>query len=142
MFHRLKIFLPFLLIISGCTSDGKMHETTFSVKTTKSTNHGTPFYIIVKETNPTNFLIDDYKKVANESIFQAEDPPFLSSTFVIPGMTKKIKVKTKENKSTAIYFLFTTPGGDWKYIVDNGTTHKVKVLLGENEIKSINVFGS
>lgn len=146
MFNRIKIFHLFLLflpiITSGCISDGKTQETTFSVKTSKSTNHGVPFRIVVKETDSIKFLYDDYQNIANEANSQAENPSILSSIFVIPGTTKKIKVTTKENKSTGIYFLFTTPSEDWKEIVNNNDSHKVKVLLGENEIKSINVFGS
>ena len=101
-----------------------------------------PFRIVVKETDGIKFLYDDYQNIANEANSEAENSSILSTIFIIPGMTKKITVETKKNKSTGIYFLFTTPSEDWKEMISNNDTHKVKVLLGTNEIKSINLFGS
>lgn len=114
---------------------------TFQIRTTSSTNQGTPLYVVIKETKMVNFLVEDYNKIATQSFWKDEDPSKLIKKVLVPGKTHKIKLKPSDpNQSVGIYFLFTNPGESWKYIIDQPKSQKVKVLLGKDEYEAINVF--
>lgn len=133
-------FLLTPLFLSGFFELTNEETIIFQVKTTKETNFGTPFYVLVKSTDLPHFLTDDYQKVAHQNLLKNEDPEYLNTTFLLPGETKTIEVKSPKNKSTAIYFIFTHPGEEWKYIVNEEGPHKVKILLSQNEIACVNSF--
>ncbi|MGH2613420.1 MAG: hypothetical protein ACRDFB_10300, partial [Rhabdochlamydiaceae bacterium] len=114
--------------------------TTFQIKTTESTNQGIPFYVVIKSTTLPQFLSDDYQKVATQTMLSTPDPANLMTLCFIPGTTQTLQVKNPEHKPLAIYCIFTHPGEEWKYLVNEEKPQKVKILLGENEIKSINKF--
>ena len=69
-----------------------------------------------------------------------DDPTKLNAVCFIPGETKMIEVENKDNKPVAVYFIFTHPGEEWKYLTDESEGHNVKILLGESEIKSVRAF--
>jgi hypothetical protein len=135
---KLNFLLP--LILMGCAAKVPTTTTTIQIKTAKKTNQGTPFYAVVKSSDYSSFLVDDYKKIATEVVSGKEDPACLNTTVFIPGETKTIEVKSAEDKAVAVYFIFTHPGEEWKYLTDDKEGHKVKILLGENEIKSVRAF--
>ena len=63
--------LSLLLLLSACaakTPEPKTETTTVQIKTKRSTNGGTPFYAVVKSIDYANFLVDDYEKVATETM--------------------------------------------------------------------------
>jgi predicted component of type VI protein secretion system len=131
-------FLPFL---TGCFEAKKSDEVTFLIRTTPSTNHGTPLYVVIKETTMAEFLTQDYNEIATQSFWKEEDSSQLVKKVLIPGTTNKIQLESpKGEKSLGVYFLFTNPGECWKYILDKPTSEKVKILLGEEEYKAVNVF--
>lgn len=116
--------------------------TTIEIQTTKSTNHGAPFYVLVKSTDFPSFLADDYLKIST-SISRpekTEDQPSYTLACIVPGINQIVKVETPENKSLAVYCLFTNPGEAWKYIFElESECQTIEVFLGENEIISIEV---
>lgn len=119
-------------------SEADYNVLTLQFVTNKSTNHGTPFYILVKSSEFAQFLKEDYQTIANLVAQPVEDPSHLASMCVIPGTTKTIKIKTPKEKSSAIYCLFTNPGEVWKYMIDHEEgSQKIRMELGEHEIKSI-----
>lgn len=130
-----------LLIVTGCFEAKKGEEVTFLIRTTPATNHGTPLYVVVKETTMAEFLTQDYHEIANQSFWKEENPSHLIKKVLIPGTTSKIKLDPpKGDKSLGVYFLFTNPGECWKYILDKPQSENVKILLGEEEYKAVNVF--
>jgi hypothetical protein len=129
-----------LMILAGCTPKVQTTTTTLQIKTNERTNQGTPFYAVIKSTNYSSFLVDDYQKIATETMLGKEDEGLLNTTYFIPGETKTIQVETTEDKPVAVYFIFTHPGEEWKYLTDEKEGQKVKILLGENEIKSVRAF--
>ncbi len=68
------------------------------------------------------------------------DSATLMTLCFIPGITQMFQVKNQENKSLAIYFVFSKPGEEWKYLVGEEKSQKIKILLGENAIKSVDKF--
>jgi predicted component of type VI protein secretion system len=140
---RLKIFAFALITLcfTGCYQTKKEGEVTFLIKTTQETNQGAPLYVVLRETNMAQFLIQDYHEIAAQSFWKEENQPGTVKMVLIPGSTNKITLPVPgKDKSVGVYFLFTNPGESWKYILDKPKAEKVKILLGEREYKSVNVF--
>lgn len=113
--------------------------TTIEIQTTKSTNNGTPFYVLVKSTDFPNFLIDDYHKIAALVANPPADQTCFATACIVPGINQKVNIETPADKSVAVYCLFTNPGEGWKHIFElEGECQTIKIVLGENEIISIN----
>lgn len=156
----------FLVFIALCTSCNTVHECygqasdfyqhladfpyfsecetntlTLQIATSRKTNGGTPFYVLLKATDFAQFLREDYQEIASAISFPDENPAHLATLCLIPGSAKTIKIKKPKDKSIAIFCLFTYPGEIWKHIIDNvDGPQKIKVILGENEIKMINIY--
>lgn len=130
-----------LMSLASCFYQKNTDEVTFLIKTTKNTNQGTPLYVVLKETNMAQFLIQDYHEIAAQSFWKEEDIPGGAKMVLIPGSTHQVSLPTPgKDKSIGVYFLFTNPGESWKYILDKPKAEKVKILLGEREYQSVNVF--
>ncbi len=127
-----------LVILSAC---GQRTETaTFQIKTVESTNNNTPFYVLFKATDLPHFLTEDYKKIAHQRMLAGDDKTYLESAFFIPGETKTITVEKQPDKAIGVYFIFTHPGEEWKYLAtENGSDH-IKLLVSEDEIKNVSSF--
>lgn len=139
---RFLIFLFPLLFLSSCFQTRGEDEMTVQVRTTRSTNRGTPLYIVIKETSMANFLIEDYHHIATQSFWKEEDPTNLTKKILVPGKTNKFNLPIPNNKSVGIYFIFTNPGECWKYFIDQPQSKNVKILLGKDEYEAINVYES
>lgn len=139
--HRTLIWMLLLTSLTGCFEARNGEEVTFLIKTTKTTNHGTPLYVVVKETNMAQFLTQDYHEIAAQSFWKEDDKTSLVKKVLVPGTTNKITLPFPgKDKSLGLYFLFTDPGECWKYILNDPKAERVKILLGEREYKAINVF--
>ena len=138
-------FLSLLLFGSSCTPfasereiGGEGERTILQIKTLKSTNQGTPFYVVLKFTDFPNFLGEDYQAIARLGEEEGED---YKSFCVIPGMTKTIKIKPHKEKYAAVYFLFTNPSEDWKYLIEPQENVKnISISLGVHEINHIKTW--
>lgn len=135
------LMLFFVTLLTSCMQEKKDDEVTFLIKTTKATNQGTPLYVVVKETNMAEFLTQDYHEIAAQSFWKEEESTAVIKKVLVPGSTNKISLPSPgKEKSIGVYFLFTNPGECWKYILNKPKAEKVKILLGEREYKSVNVF--
>jgi predicted component of type VI protein secretion system len=128
-----------LCLLTGCASRSTPETVTFQIKTTEKTNQGIPLYALVKSTDFSHFLSDDYRKIAHQKMI-AEADPTCHLACLIPGETKTIRVEKKDDKPIAIYFIFTQPGEEWKYMINEEKVQHAKILLGEKEIKAISTF--
>lgn len=166
MIDRLKsmmFLLMGLLTFSGCSyvdkgwttvSDGwdylpdfyyfsdSPQKTTVQVKTNISSNCGAPLYVLVKTTDFSSFLFDDYQKivqmVANPN---EEENPGVQVFCLVPGSSKTLRIEVPEGESIAVYCLFTEPGPGWKRIFDQqADCRNIKIFLGEHEIQSIELM--
>lgn len=138
---QITLALCSFMCLSSCIQEKKGDEVTFLIKTTKETNQGTPLYVVLKETNMAQFLTQDYHEIAAQSFWKEEDGAGAVKMVLVPGSTNKVTLPAPgKDKSVGVYFLFTNPGESWKYILDKPKAEKVKILLGEREYKSVNVF--
>jgi hypothetical protein len=141
---KLLLFLLPLFLCSGCFRRTYVPEsepaTTISFVSTKATNAGTPFYIVLKFTDFPGFLVDDYQTIANLSSAPDSNTDSFISLCLIPGKTEKIKSKPPPGQSTAIYCLFTDCGEQWKYLIEaKEECQEVTILLGEHEISAVSM---
>ncbi len=143
------------IISSSCTNLSKCSEamiacvpvvkyladsniSTIKIKSSKSTNEGTPFYVLIKATNFPTFLTDDYPNIAELIVNPPEDQTCFATCCIVPGQQQTVKIETPEDKSIAVYFLFTSPGDVWKQIILlEESCSTIKILLEGNEIISI-----
>lgn len=108
---------------------------TLSIKTAATTNHGTPFYVYVKEVEKGEFLKHEYSQIVKEAFPFTAEGPEIPPAVILPGQSYVFNIH-RENfgKLLGVYFLFTKPGDDWKLIVN--PSKKIDVTLGETEILS------
>lgn len=142
-FKHTVISCGFLIFLTGCFSESKKaDDITLLVRTTKSTNRGTPLYVVIKETTMAKFLTQDYHEIASQSFWKEEEAESkVIKKVLVPGSTSKISLPVPaKDKSLGVYFLFTNPGECWKYILSKPKPEKVKILLGEQEYEAVNVF--
>lgn len=131
-------FLP-VLFLTGCMQTKDEDLLSIQIRSSKKTNQGTNFHILVKETTDVEFFQSKYETIANEAI--EDDEKRLVDRVHLPGKTDKFDIKIpSSDRPVAIYFLFTQPGYRWKEKIDNPQSKKVKILLGENEFEDFNVF--
>jgi hypothetical protein len=125
--------IPIVNYFSGC------NYCTVKIKSTKKTNQGAPFYLVVKSTDFPSFLSESYNEIAQLLDTPPEDEPCFEIYCIVPG---KDQVFTMERQlgvgSLGFYFLFTEPGNVWKQIVEiiDGTP-VIRIVLDRNEVISI-----
>lgn len=113
---------------------------TLRVETTSTTNDRTPVYLLVKATDFSHFLLDDYQTIA-ALVAKPDEEGYLASLCLIPGTTKTLTIEETE-QPIAFYALFTKPSEGWKYLLNTEESFKkIEVVLGEHEIKSVKVSG-
>ncbi len=134
---RYFLFLPLTLLLFSFElfETGK---TSIQIKALKKANHNTPFYVLVKPSSFADFLKADYHKLVEEKL--TNESQFLEVACIIPGQTELLQIKTPEKDAIAVYFLFTTPGDEWKYFIDKEGPRKIKILVGDNEICATSRF--
>ena len=135
-FLKILVFLllaGFVTISSGCGT--KIPVIKFKVKSEASVNQGQPVFLLIRTINGPEFVTDDYQAIAdmfNASPFNAT---VISSEFIIPGDTKKFKIKKPDDKSIGIYCMFTKPDGQWKVLVQKPLEKNYTIYLENNELR-------
>lgn len=139
-----KFFIPlffmfsFFVFLNSCVSDqASAKSCEIDISTSFFSNDGQPFYCVIDEVDKGEFLTKTYEEVSR-SVFSTEgDLPQHLLEVIIPGIDLKTRFhKPQKNKAIGIYFLFTNPSEEWKLFVEPSCS-KVKIELGNNEIKSI-----
>lgn len=125
--------IPIFNYFTGC------NYCTVKIKSSKNTNKGAPFYLVVKTTDFPSFLADNYQDIAQ----LLDTPPDEESGFktycIVPGKDQMFTIeRPPEACSLGFYFLFTKPGNVWKQIVEiiDGTP-VIRIVLEGNEVLSI-----
>lgn len=149
------IWIGLIILESSCSKMTELRDTvvanplvnyftgnrycTIKVKSSKLTNNGAPFYLLVKATDFPTFLSEDYEKVVHLLDHPSLDEPCFGSFCIVPGWDQRVTVETPpEVKSIAVYFFFTQPGNIWKQIIElKEGCSSIKIVLDHNEIVSI-----
>ena len=128
------------ILLTNCAMLSRNETNIVQIKTTKSTNHGSPVYVIIKNADLAEFLRDDYQKIVTEELLSEEKKDSVQKICLLPGMTKTLYLPNSKKGLVGIYCMFTDPGDEWKCYLESGGANHVKLLLGECEIMCINRF--
>lgn len=149
MLHHIYRVLQLVLVAlacSGCAAkeseefvfEEPLNQLSIEIRSSRSTNAGLPFYVFFQFTDFSHFLVDDYQTIATLISTWQDDPTTHLTLPLIPGATKKLTVNVPRNMSTAIYFLFTDCGNEWKHLIPSEEgCHSVVIELGDHEISSL-----
>jgi hypothetical protein len=125
--------IPIINYFTGC------NYCTVKIRSSKNTNQGAPFYLVVKATDFPSFLSENYNEIAH----LLDTPPKEESCFeiycIVPGKDQMFTIeRPPEACSLGFYFLFTNPGNIWKQIVEiiDGTP-VIRIVLDRNEVISV-----
>ena len=67
------LLLLLMVCLTGCFQAQKTEEITLQIRTKKTTNHGTPLYVVVKETTMAEHLMTEYHQIATQSFWKEEE---------------------------------------------------------------------
>lgn len=127
--------------ISYCTSyfiPEPSPEVTVTIKTVEKTNGGAPVYLLIKATDFSHFLMDDYESIEASMAYPEEDWAPLALICLFPGTSETVQILPEEKKGIGFYALFTHPGANWKQILNTQSPfNEIELQLGEDEIESV-----
>jgi len=134
---RMRFVIIAMLVLSvagvGCARKryAYVHMTSYP-----DSNNGRPVYVMVREVNKSNFLVDYYGDIA-ELIYadkDKKDESVLGWVMVKPGEKTELKVRRNEGAELAFYGLFTEPGDNWKVWVSAPLKKSYRVYVGKNNL--------
>jgi predicted component of type VI protein secretion system len=130
-----------LLCCTGCLRRSTISEvepaTRVTITSSKTTNGGAPFYVVLKFTDFGQFLVDDYQTIANLSASENPDSCSIMRICMIPGKTESRIAKPPPGQLIGVYCLFTKCDERWKYFIDTQDCQDVTLGLGAHEISSV-----
>lgn len=119
------------ILLTGCGSS----QIYVYVESTKETNGGRPFYMVVKAVEEKAYTVENYHDVA-DVVYDKEDKKLLIKEVIYPGKEKEAYINMPEDLSVGIYFLFTDPGEKWKTLLKHPLPSDVEFKLTKNEIET------
>ena len=121
-----------LMLCSGC-GGAKIPMMDLVVTADKTSNNGQPVYLVVRTVNSSDFVSEDYQSVAGMVMRNPPDKTVLSTNLILPGKKTDIKFTKPDNRSIAVYCMFTKPG-QWKLFMQKPLGKKYKFILKKNTI--------
>ena len=119
---------------TGCASTVK-----FTVRSSEATNNGTPVYFVIRKVDGHTFLAEPYNAVAEKVFQQPVDPSILERKPVFPGQEVVVRLDQVQEGQLGLYFLFSTPEGNWRYPLQQPVPEEIIIELGKNQISKIQV---
>ncbi|MFI5342612.1 MAG: hypothetical protein ACHQUC_00145 [Chlamydiales bacterium] len=116
------------------------NQMNIKISSTKCTNGGTPFYVLVKSADYPTFLTDDYAKIAQFVAYPPDDQSLYGIFCIVPGIDRLIEMEAPPSKCVALYFLFTSPGDVWKRMLElPRDCPTIRIMLDNHQIASVRV---
>jgi hypothetical protein len=108
------------------------------IKAARNSNQGGPLFVVVRKTDRAGFLAEDYDAIADGLFGEPRDPAVLRKAIVRPGQEMKLEVPRElaDGEVLGIYFLFSTPGEDWRLAIGDPKAAGVRVVLGASGVES------
>ncbi|HQN20298.1 MAG TPA: hypothetical protein PKV86_14195 [Syntrophobacteraceae bacterium] len=133
----LGVVLATAVVVSGfgCSSrrppppQMKLH-----VQSDRATNDGQLFYLVVRAIGDKQFLTDSYQAVAGIVFADPPDKTIIASHVILPGEKQEFQMIQPEESPVAFYFLFTSPGDQWKKILDQPLASAYNISIRKNEV--------
>lgn len=136
--ERFPYFIAFLLLLSGCSSDGAkpLPPLGFTVKSEIRTNNGNLFYFLVRNVNEKQFMVESYQEVAGKAFSDPADPNVLGVYSIVPGVEEEVSSVKPAQNLAALYFMFTQPGAQWKKLLSLPLADRYDVKIsGDNQVE-------
>jgi hypothetical protein len=125
------ILMIFTLFFFSC--GGKKPVLTFTVNADETSNKGQPVYLVVRTVNSSDFVTQDYQSIAGMVMLNPPDETIISTNLILPGKKTKIEFDKPDNRSLAVYCMFTDPA-QWKVFMQKPLEKKYKFILEDNSI--------
>jgi len=131
------VMLLIMLSIFACAGNKPLlqKKITFCIKPDKSANNAQPLYIVIRDVNKKNFLIEDYDEIANLVYTDPPDKSLLIWHVVLPGRKKEITVEVPGKSDVGIYGMFTQPEENWKIMLERPLGSEYEIIIQDNSLK-------
>jgi hypothetical protein len=106
----------------------------------RDSNQGGPLVVVVRKVDRAGFLAEDYDAIADGLFNEPRDPAVLRKAIVRPGekVTVEVPRASADGEVLGVYFLFSTPGDDWRLAVgDDPGVSGLRVVLGASGVDSV-----
>ena len=133
---KLHVMVGLLGLLAGCgtpmlqltvTSDGDV-------------NQQRTLYMLIRTVDAKQYLTESYATVAAQVV--TPDASVLASKVLLSPPPSPLKIPITDAKPLAIYFLFTTPAGDWKTLQEPPFPKHLMITLGPGRITKIERRGT
>ena len=133
--------IAFALLVSllGVGTSGCYRTMQLGISSSKSSNGGRPFYVMVRKADEKTYISEDYKAVSNRLFSYPKDKSIIERKVIIPGQFVEMSIKKPAEVDLAIYFFFTDYGENWRLSVNQPFYSQMLIDLGSNEIKRVRV---
>ncbi|NMO18627.1 hypothetical protein HPC49_12385 [Pyxidicoccus fallax] len=121
-------FLP--LLLAACRTDTLQ----LRIKAPPGTNQGRPLYMLVRKVDARQYAVESYDDVSVR--IARPDPSVIHSEIIYPGTLRRLQVKTPQDASLAVSFLFTAPDGTWQSFLNTPLPPSLDVELREGRIQT------
>ena len=112
--------------------------TTIKIVSSRCTNQGAPFYVLIKATDFPAYVIDDYEKITQAVINGKQEGSYFEAMCVLPGKEIVVEIETTDIPTLGLYFLFTNPGKEWKCFLSlEESSNLITVTLHDNQLISV-----
>jgi hypothetical protein len=118
------------LFASGCA-----HDLVLSVESPRDLNGERPVRMLVRAVDRHEFVTESYGQVA-EKVVNRDDTVLLSAP-IYPDIIHEAKVKRPSDKSVAVYFFFTSPGAQWKTLLETPLPDGAEIRLTSDSIRAV-----
>lgn len=128
----------FISYIPGMDYFCRGNLTTIKIVSSRCTNQGAPFYVLIKATDFPTYVTDDYEKITHTVIHGKQETPCFVVMCVLPGKELIIDLETPDVRTLGLYFLFTNPGKEWKCFLSLDECDSfITVNLNDNQLISV-----
>jgi hypothetical protein len=133
------LILSLLLVMGslyGCgKSTVKKEQITFNIIPDSSINDERPVYIVIRKVNKMEFLVENYDGISDMVYANPPNESLLAWHMLLPGQKEKIQVIKPDKSDIGVYVLFTSPGENWKMILENPLKSEYNINVKNNELE-------
>jgi hypothetical protein len=116
-------------LLSGCGAK----TPNLMVRAPKYVNGGKPVYMLVRAVEEASFTVDSYRAVAAR--VATPDDSVVLTEVIYPGTLSSFPLSVPAKGQIAVYFLFRSPTGDWKVLLDKALPKEPSIKLGQYQIE-------
>jgi hypothetical protein len=124
------------LYISGCGKGAvKIDELVINVISDKQINDGRSVYIVLRTVNRMEFMVENYDGISDMVFANPQDNSVIANQMILPGKNEVIHIQKPEKNGIGIYALFSTPGDNWKIMIEPPFKPEYRIKVKKNRIE-------